>query len=51
LTTYKAQKLWKWSIYHTKAVIIYKSDAEIKYGKIPDVKGGIGHINTKKIKQ
>ena len=50
LLTKGAQKLWKWSIYHTKAVIIPRSEAEIKYGKIPGVQGGIGYINTEKSK-
>jgi hypothetical protein len=40
------QKLWKWSIYHTKAVIIPRFEAEIKYGKILGVQGGIGYINS-----
>ena len=44
------QKLWKWSIYHTKAVIIPRLEAEIKYGKIPGVQGGIGYINSAKNK-
>ena len=44
------EKLWKWSIYHTKAKIIPRSEAEAKYGKIPGVQGGIGYINLGKIK-
>ena len=43
-----AEKIWKWSIYHTKAAIISRNEAEAKYGKIPGVQGGIGYINLAK---
>jgi hypothetical protein len=43
-----AEKIWKWSIYHTKAVIMPRAEAEAKYGKIPGVQGGIGYINLAK---
>jgi hypothetical protein len=39
------EKLWKWSIYHTKSVLIPRTEAEAKYGKIPGVQGGIGYIH------
>ena len=43
-----SEKIWKWSIYHTKAAIISRNEAEVKYGKIPGVQGGIGYINLAK---
>ncbi len=51
LLSKETQKIWKWSIYHTKAVIIPRFEAEIKYGKIPGVQGGIGYINLSKNKK
>jgi hypothetical protein len=43
-----AKKIWKWSIFHTKSVMISRADAEEKYGKISGVQGGIGYINLAK---
>lgn len=42
------EKIWKWAIFHTKATLIPRADAEKKYGKIPGVQGGIGYINLGK---
>ena len=41
-------ELWNWSIYHSKATIISRAEAEEKYGKISGVQGGIGYMNLSK---
>jgi hypothetical protein len=45
------EKIWKWSIYHSKSIIISRTEAENKYGKIPGVQGGIGYIDLSKSKK